>query len=211
MANKVIRHYFESSVASDQSLFPNSVDKSKSISELDDHELYLMYERLSRERDVEDTIKVLRRNSGERWTYETQPKIDTQTPINQLYHFGILGQKWGVRRYQNPDGSLTAAGKERYDSGKKSEDYIQSRADRANAVAGLSNAELKRLNERLQLEKAYKDLTAAEKKYNETFAKRIIAKIGEQSLTAAGTQLATGLLSALVVNKILDSVNKKKG
>lgn len=35
---------------------------------------------------------------------------------NELYHHGILGQKWGVRRYQNPDGSLTAAGKKRYAS-----------------------------------------------------------------------------------------------
>ena len=33
---------------------------------------------------------------------------------NVLQHWGIKGQKWGVRRYQNKDGTLTAAGKKRY-------------------------------------------------------------------------------------------------
>lgn len=32
----------------------------------------------------------------------------------ELYHHGIKGQKWGVRRYQNPDGSLTSEGEEHY-------------------------------------------------------------------------------------------------
>lgn len=33
---------------------------------------------------------------------------------NSLSHHGIMGQKWGIRRYQNPDGSLTDEGRERY-------------------------------------------------------------------------------------------------
>lgn len=36
-----------------------------------------------------------------------------------LAHHGILGQKWGIRRFQNKDGSLTSAGKKRYGSGSK--------------------------------------------------------------------------------------------
>ena len=39
----------------------------------------------------------------------------TCTRQGELYHHGIKGQKWGVRRFQNKDGSLTPAGKKRYD------------------------------------------------------------------------------------------------
>lgn len=33
--------------------------------------------------------------------------------FSEIYHHGIKGMHWGIRRYQNPDGSLTDAGKKR--------------------------------------------------------------------------------------------------
>ena len=42
---------------------------------------------------------------------------------NELYHHGIKGQKWGVRRFQNGDGSLKPAGEKRYGVGERVADY----------------------------------------------------------------------------------------
>ena len=40
--------------------------------------------------------------------------VITRAPSDELEHFGIKGQKWGVRRYENADGTLTPEGRERY-------------------------------------------------------------------------------------------------
>lgn len=49
---------------------------------------------------------------------------------DELYHHGIKGQKWGVRRFQNVDGSLTLKGAKRYAVTSEGEVYKKSRSTR---------------------------------------------------------------------------------
>lgn len=74
-----------------------------------------------------------------------------------LMHYGIVGQKWGIRRYQNEDGTLTEEGKLRYNEGTP-----ESETWRKNEAEHLTDAELRRRNNRLQMERQYRDLTTTE-------------------------------------------------
>lgn len=75
------------------------------------------------------------------------------TPPNDFYlaHHGVLGQKWGVRRYQNPDGTLTEAGKLRFKTNSDGSITKYSRKERK------KNIELKRADVRAKLAKKMQD------------------------------------------------------
>lgn len=77
-------------------------------------------------------------------------------PNDYLVHYGIKGMKWGIRRYQNKDGSYTSAGKRRRRT--YSSDYEETRSLRKKSAKELSNEELKKLNKRMNLESEYKRL-----------------------------------------------------
>lgn len=75
-----------------------------------------------------------------------------------LQHHGILGMKWGVRRYQNKDGSLTAKGRARMKTNYESahDDYVKAHSKKY--VRSMSDAELRSRLNRLQMEKTYKSM-----------------------------------------------------
>lgn len=64
---------------------------------------------------------------------------------DELYHHGIKGQRWGVRRYQNPDGSLKVAGAKRYGGSlKRSMAETDSRTGRSKYRTAVSEAKANR-------------------------------------------------------------------
>lgn len=147
-------------------------------------------------------------------------------------HHGILGMKWGVRRFQNPDGSLTPAGEARYNRKQKHEEAKAAKAEAKRAkeaakpptkaeiraqqlekLSKMSDQEIRDAIARKQLENQYKQLVlgpdevSAGKKYMNTLKDKAINALIDVEVNTGKAYVEKALKDSLGLNEKKPDLN----
>ena len=135
-----------------------------------------------------------------------------------MKHHGVKGMHWGIRRYQNPDGSLTAAGKSRYGVSKalklNEKEYIKERYNYQNAV----QRELRYRKSIKELSAKTNNFSVASKRQKKQFAKLVkngkeqFERIGqsEKKLKEIEERTWKTIAQAIQMNMSVDMIRKTK-
>lgn len=132
---------------------------------------------------------------------------------NEMTHWGIKGMRWGIRRYQNKDGSLTALGMKR----RTSDDLSSPKtvAKRKKKISELTNEEIQERINRLQLEKKYIELLnervpkkeTKEVKKGSGGVRKFLAESGKKILVDTSVDIASQAAKHLIAK----AANKSLG
>lgn len=125
-----------------------------------------------------------------------------------IAHHGIHGQRWGIRNYQNLDGSLTAAGRQRYGYGKSGKARMYTQGLKS-AVWNTRRGEIgsQRIGEKLTRLKTKRDAAAASLNPFDDKAKKKLNKLNKKVYTYTKVDMAVKQLNEVgkkEVNRILE-------
>ena len=108
---------------------------------------------------------------------------------DELAHHGILGMKWGIRRFQNKDGSYTEEGKRRRRSDSYSDDYKKYQKLRKKNPKDLSTKEIEEINRRDNAMSQYN-------RNHQSVGQQFVNKLGPKIMEKSAEALAVAIIAA---------------